>query len=564
MRFRALACDYDGTLASHGRIDEPTIDALRRLRDSGRRLLMVTGRRLDDLAAACPHLDLFDRVVAENGGVLYRPASREEAALGEPPPALLIRTLVERGVQPLDVGRVIVATWEPHDGSVLEVIRELGLELQVVFNKGAVMIVPSGVNKATGLRAALAELGLSVHNAVGIGDAENDHAFLNACECAVAVANALPALKERSDWVTAGDHGAGVVQLIERLLEDDLSSMAAALRRHHVLLGMAGADQTLTLPPAGVSMLLAGASGSGKSTIAGGLLERLAAAGYQFCVVDPEGDYESLATAVVLGDAQRQPGHDEMARPEQNVIANLLGVPLADRPAYFAGLMPRLQEERARSGRPHWIVIDEAHHLLPALADPRHSLPQALDGVLLITVHPEHVSPAALAALDTVVAVGTDAADAIAAVPAARTALPDDPIPPLADGEALAWSRHFNGTLVRFRIVRPEAHRRRHQRKYAEGALGPDKSFYFRGPHGRLNLRAQNLAMFAQLGDGVDDDTWLHHLRARDYSRWFRSAIKDDDLADDAARIEDDADADAQASRARIRVAIEQRYTLPA
>lgn len=567
MRFRALACDYDGTLARHGTVDDATVAALRRLRDSGRRLVLVTGRRLDDLATVCPHIDLFDRVVAENGCLLYRPASREEVLLAEAPPPAFARTLAARGIRPLDVGRVIVGTWEPNDPIVLDTIRDLGLELQVVFNKGAVMVVPSGANKASGLRAALAELGLSPHNAVGVGDAENDHAFLSICECAVAVANALPALKERSDWVTAGDHGAGVVELVERWLDDDLASLARGLRRHHVLLGMRAADEPLFLPPAGVSMLLAGASGSGKSTLAAGLLERLAGAGYQFCLVDPEGDYEHLAAAAALGDARRQPGHDEildlLARPEQSLIANLLGVPLADRPAYFAGLMPRLLEERARSGRPHWIVIDEAHHLLPALADPLQTLPQALDGVLLITVHPDHLPAAALAAMDTVVAVGPDAAAAIAALPEARDALPDG-APDVANGEALAWSRHFGGGLVRFRIVAPEAQRRRHQRKYAEGALGADKSFYFRGPDGRLNLRAQNLAMFVQLGDGVDDDTWLHHLRAGDYSRWFRRAIKDDDLADEAARVESDEDLDASDSRAHIRAAIEARYTLPA
>ena len=119
---------------------------------------------------------------------------------------------------------MIVATWEPHEKTVLEAIRDCGLELQVIFNKGAVMVLPAGVNKATGLRAALAELNLSPHNAVGVGDAENDHAFLNICECAVAVANALPAVKERADIVTFADHGAGVTELIDEMLADDLVS----------------------------------------------------------------------------------------------------------------------------------------------------------------------------------------------------------------------------------------------------------------------------------------------------------------------------------------------------
>src|SRR4051812_30590669 len=193
MRYHVLAADYDGTLAHHGRIDDATWDALRRLRDSGRKAIMVTGRELDELLALLPEPELFVRIVAENGALIYEPATREIRTLAEPPPPGFVDALRARGVDRVAPGRVIVATWEPHQDTVLHVIRDLGLELQVIFNKGAVMVLPSGVNKATGLAAALAELGLSPHNAVGIGDAENDHALLMRCECGVAVANALPA-----------------------------------------------------------------------------------------------------------------------------------------------------------------------------------------------------------------------------------------------------------------------------------------------------------------------------------------------------------------------------------
>ena len=114
---------------------------------------------------------------------------------------------------PLESGHVIVATREPHEAAVIDVIRELGLELQVIFNKGAVMVLPSGVNKATGLAVALAEMNLSPHNVVAVGDAENDHALLGMCEAAVAVSNALPALLEQADLVTQNPAGQGVVEL---------------------------------------------------------------------------------------------------------------------------------------------------------------------------------------------------------------------------------------------------------------------------------------------------------------------------------------------------------------
>lgn len=98
----------------------------------------------------------------------------------------------------------------------------MGLELQVILNKAAVMVLPSGINKATGLAAALAQMQLLPENVVGIGDAENDYDFLSICGYSVAVANALPMLKERVDFVTNGSRGNGVIELIEKLITSDL------------------------------------------------------------------------------------------------------------------------------------------------------------------------------------------------------------------------------------------------------------------------------------------------------------------------------------------------------
>lgn len=220
-RFRALAVDYDSTLATDGTVGSAVLDGLRRLKDSGRRLLLVTGRELDDLRQVGPDLRIFDRVVAENGAVLYRPLTGEEEILGEAPSGRLLDLLRRKEVAPLAVGRVIVATREPQEVRVLEAIRELGLELEIIFNKGAVMILPSGVNKASGLVRALKELKVMPQHVIAIGDAENDHAFLSACGCGVAVANAIQSLKDRADRVTAGSAGAGVLEVVEQLLSSD-------------------------------------------------------------------------------------------------------------------------------------------------------------------------------------------------------------------------------------------------------------------------------------------------------------------------------------------------------
>ncbi len=231
MTYLALATDYDGTLAHDGRVDETTLDALHRARDAGLRLLMVTGRELDDLFRTFPHGDLFDRIVAENGALLYDPATCDTRTIAPSPPPALLDALVGQDV-PFSVGRSIVATVQPHEHAVLAAIRDLGLEWHVIFNKGSVMALPSGVTKATGLEPALEEIGVPAERTVGVGDAENDHAFLRLCGLSVAVSNALPAVKDTADLVTAGARGAGVTELIDRLLRGDLDAVAPRLDHH--------------------------------------------------------------------------------------------------------------------------------------------------------------------------------------------------------------------------------------------------------------------------------------------------------------------------------------------
>jgi len=221
VRYRALATDYDGTIATDGSLTPDTIAALGRLRESGRKAIMVTGRELTKLMRVCPRTDLFDLIIAENGAVLYDPATREEQVLGHPPPASLVAELRARGVAPLEVGRVIVATLTTQEATVRSTLDRLGLDRTIILNKGSVMVLPRNVDKATGLAAALDRLGLPTESVVGVGDAENDHAFLKECGCAVAVANALPTLQQQVDWVTSYDHGAGVIELIDRLIATD-------------------------------------------------------------------------------------------------------------------------------------------------------------------------------------------------------------------------------------------------------------------------------------------------------------------------------------------------------
>jgi phosphoglycolate phosphatase (TIGR01487 family) len=218
VQFAAFAFDYDGTLAYQGRVAEETVQALRRLKAAGLRLLLVTGRRLPDLHRVFPHFSLFDVIVAENGAVLSWPALGDERSLGPAPPAALLEALRRRCVQPLEVGRSILATCQANESEMLAAIRECGLEWQIISNNEAVMCLPPGVDKASGLRVALETLDLSPLAVLGVGDAENDQAMLNACGYSVAVANAIDALKAAADLVTRAKYGEGVAELIDTFL----------------------------------------------------------------------------------------------------------------------------------------------------------------------------------------------------------------------------------------------------------------------------------------------------------------------------------------------------------
>jgi hydroxymethylpyrimidine pyrophosphatase-like HAD family hydrolase len=226
MKFQALAIDFDGTIAHDGHVDELTLAALQRAHGNGLKLVMVTGRELSDLSNTFAHTELFDRIVAENGALLVNPKTKASRLLAPPPPVALVEWLTRRNV-PLSVGHSIVATVEPYEHPMLDAIRELQLEWHIIFNKGSVMALPSGVTKATGLDPALEELGVSADRTIGIGDAENDLAFLSACGLAVAVSNALDSVKAAADVVTNGARGQGVAEFIDRLEKGEFDRFPA-------------------------------------------------------------------------------------------------------------------------------------------------------------------------------------------------------------------------------------------------------------------------------------------------------------------------------------------------
>ena len=457
MRYAALAVDYDGTLASSGRVAPETVLALFRLAASGRKLLLVTGRELEDLLVVFPELDVFDRVVAENGAVLYNPKTRSQRTLGDPPPPELVRELERRGV-PLSVGRSIVATVHPHETIALQAIRDLGLELNLVFNKGAVMILPTSMNKASGLAAALADLGLSPRNVAAIGDAENDHALLRASEFGVAVANAVPTLMQEADRTSRYENGRAVIELVDDLIAHDLRATPPRTLRREILLGKGADGSELRMPPAWFNVLIAG-SGGCSTALAIGLLERIAAEGYQFCGIDATGDFAGMAGVIVLGAADRAPAAGDVMTalhdPDTSVVVNLVGLPLQARPAFSADLLRRLAEFRASVGRPHWILV---HELQQLLSDGGNEAPEFLtdspSGMIYITPNTDQVAKQMLATVDLAFALGKAPRATLRGIAASWGVAPPEVPTAFDEGEALALQRGTtDGVPFRIRIA---------------------------------------------------------------------------------------------------------------
>jgi hydroxymethylpyrimidine pyrophosphatase-like HAD family hydrolase len=565
MRFHVLAVDYDGTLARGGFVDDATVDALVRLRQSGRRVVLVTGRLLAPLLDAFPQVGLCDLVVAENGVLLYDPDAQAELPLADALPREFLEKLAERGVPISEVGRGIMATSVPYETLTLEIIRDMSLELQIIFNKGAVMVLPTGVNKASGLRAALARLGFSAHNAVGMGDAENDEAFLKLCEKSVAVDNALETVKKQADVVVRGVASAGVIEVIERLIVNDLQDVPDRAGQG-LLLGFDKSGNEVRMPAHGPRVLVTGDSGGGKSKFAVSMLEQWIGNEYQTCVIDPEGDYQALTGPIVLGSLDRAPtAHEVMQvirQPDKSCVVSLFGAKKEDQPPLFNDLFRALQDLRIRTGRPHWTIIDEAHYPVSASWAPIEDLHlEDFRCVVYVTAFPEQMPGAVLRSIDLFVSIGGDPVGLLVKYCELLGESAPQIGPPEVEPEqrAIAWRRGHKPPIW-FRMLPPHGEHQRHRHQYFDGEMDLQNRFYFRGPEGTLNLAAQNLRMFMQLAEGVDDQTWLYHLKRGDYAPWFRDSIQDAELASLADQLQHADGVSAQDSRSQIIELIRKLY----
>jgi phosphoglycolate phosphatase (TIGR01487 family) len=218
-RYSLLVCDYDGTLATGETAGSQIIEALTSASDAGTKLVLATGRELPDIRRVLPEIELFQWVVAENGAVLFEPATGVKEVLGTSPPESFFQEIRRRGIGAVARGDVIAAIHSRHAAVLNETICALGLPYHVILNKNSAMVLPSGVDKGTGVAMVLESMGVSTKETIAVGDGENDEDLFRIAGFRVAVANAVPELKACADMVTTSENGAGVMELIDALLE---------------------------------------------------------------------------------------------------------------------------------------------------------------------------------------------------------------------------------------------------------------------------------------------------------------------------------------------------------
>ena len=544
MLLKALACDFDGTLASNDAMGLQARLALGRAREAGLRLVLVTGRTFFELTRVCDCLELFDTVVAENGGVLYYPASAMVADQGPTPPSALLRELDRRGVA-YQLGRVIVGVTRADEPAARAALEAAGVSRDVVYNRGFVMLLPAGVGKGSGVSSALRFLGLSPHDVLAFGDAENDGPLFDACGWTACPQNAEPALQQAADWVFPGEDGDGVAAAITGPVLSGLPMRRSP--RHRVPLGWQSAtSEPVSIPARDVNVLIHGDSASGKSWLAGALIERLVAQRYSVCIIDPEGDYRVLGggASIEWADARTHADVDDaLARlerdPGASIIIDLSCLGHAGKVEAIGAALSAIRDLRRRRGRPHWVVLDEAHYSLHPGGVPDDDVGIADRGFCLVTYRPSWLRPGVLAALDVVISARTTEAAELDFVASrflattghgehARAALGELPAGEFVLLEADAADRPTARTFVA--APRATAHVR-HLSKYADAVVAPDRRFFFRDDGGSTWGAAESLQAFRRLIGGIDEEVLRQHLGRGDFSRWVSHVFGDEELA---------------------------------
>lgn len=551
LRPRALACDFDGTLASADAIAGPVKEALHAARRSGIRLILITGRTFFDLTRVCDCLELFEVVVAENGAVLYWPTSGALRCNAPPPPEALRRELDRRGVA-YQLGHVVVGATRGDEPAIRAALAASGVSLEIVYNRGFLMLLPTGVDKGSGIRRALQHLGLSHHDVLAIGDAENDLALFAACGWSACPGSAESAALRAADWIFPGHDGDAIAAALVGPITTGLP-IGQGLR-HRIQIGWHAATAApMSLPARGANILIHGDSASGKSWLAGALVEQVRAQQYSVCVVDPEGDYatfdRSLETACVDVDALVDiPGAiDRLERdPGACVVLDLADLSHPGKLEAVRLIFRLLRAVRRRTGSPHWIVLDEAHYYLHPEGVSDEDVAMDEGGICALTYRPSWLRPTVVEAMDVVISARTTETSELAFVTSrflaraghttsAEPAIADLPVGRFVITQANEDGRLSAATFVPIPRATPHI---RHRTKYADAVVETDRQFLFRARDGRTCAQADSLGAFCRELRVVSREVLGDHAQRGDFSRWVLDVFGDRDLARQIAKVE--------------------------
>jgi hypothetical protein len=546
---RVLALDFDGTIAVHDTIDADVADAIREARSAGLLAVLVTERILSDLEALGSKLPAFDAIVAENGAVLRLANLPSPIRLSQEPDLRFLAELRGRGIRHRS-GQCMVEAGADAAPHVVEIIRSLGLSLAITFDLGRLMVLPHGVSKASGLQEALWRLRASVHNAIAIGNAENDHQLLEACELGAAVAWGSEALRRFADEVVPGDGPRAVAQYIREILS--LPRIPPGrMGRRRVRLGTLRTGEPLDLAIRGRNLLVGGDPKSGKSWMAGLLCEQLILRRYSLCILDPEGDYtclEALPGVLVrpLGGKEASLGELErvLMHPDLSLVVDMSAAPQGEKPLLVRQLLATLNRLRRATGLPHRVVVDEAHYFLNRLDDPE-LFDRELGGYLLVTYRISDLSPDILGACEAVIVTRVDDQRQAFAL---RSLAPGMGTPSewlallagLAMDEAVLLPGAFESgdSVKRFHVAPRVTAHVRHRQKYADVPVGFDQEFVFTQEGRPTGTRVRTVREFLSALPTLPDDVVHGHLTRGDFRRWVEDVFGDNELGEAMLRLE--------------------------
>ena len=533
---RVLAFDFDGTLAVNGAVPPEIEAALEQCRASGHVLFLVTGRRYETVALG--HLaDLFSGIVWENGAVLSHTASGETYLPFGQLDLRLLKAMEEAGI-PFERGLAIAATWTPHDQALWRILSSLGSSTSLEYNKSAVMVLPPGATKGSGLERLLSLCGLSPRNLAAFGDAENDLSMLTLAEVSVAVADAVPAVIETADVLATAPGPQGVLEVLREYPLGGKFLDIPLKRERPILLGQTESGTAIHVPAArlaGLNLGVFGDSATGKSWMVGLIAEGLHHEEYQVLLIDPEGDFRGLRVlprfVSITGDrASLPPPSAVVSLLEEGGVSLVLDMsryPITLRSHYVAELLRALRPVREQKFRPHWIVLDEAQEFLFEGSEVSSLLHPVLNtgGWAFVSYHPDRLSNSVLESLNHLLLTRiTDHAiwDCLR-TQCTTCNLKGANLNEIPMGSALLCG----GDIVRMRPAIRRVPHVRHLYKYLDIPLPPGKRFAFRTEKSYIGIEAASLYELCRLIPTLPLESLEYHDRRNDFVKWAESTLGD-------------------------------------